>query len=73
MPFDTLRFSAVALGAAVLCACGGGSDDSGGNAQTPAVPLPRESTLLGECDALAAGLKLQNTTLKTTAVPAGPC
>jgi hypothetical protein len=30
--------------------------------------LPRESTLLGECDALAASFKLQNTTLKTVAV-----
>lgn len=72
MSFNPMNLSAVALGAALLCGCGGGNDDGGGGgtAQTPAAPLPRESTLLGECDALA-GLRLANTTLKSTSVPAG--
>ncbi|MGI4778169.1 MAG: tannase/feruloyl esterase family alpha/beta hydrolase [Janthinobacterium lividum] len=64
MIFRTIEFSAVAMTAAILCACGGGGHDV---APVSSKPLPTTSALLGSCEALA-GARLGDTTLTSATV-----
>lgn len=66
MHASIMKFSATALAAAALSACGGG----GGSDANISKPLPTTSALLVQCDALV-GIRLADTTLTSAAVAEG--
>ncbi|RZL57088.1 MAG: tannase/feruloyl esterase family alpha/beta hydrolase [Variovorax sp.] len=66
MTFPTIGFSALALAAATLCACGGGGHDATSSTR----PMPTTSALLGQCDVLA-GAALPDTTLTSSTIAEG--